>query len=86
MTYDAFTLLCQREWDNGFGEVKELHLDAEAYRELADTTPHLPPGVTDFAQLVHMTTGVMVDIIRHRNHATVVRPPQPPPTTHTVNV
>lgn len=90
MTYDEFTALCEKEWANGFGDVRELHLDAIAGTELAASldNPVLgPPDWMSLGSLYNPATGSDCKVVHSRNHAVVHRPPvQPAGTRHTVNL
>lgn len=84
MTLDQFNALCERQYENGYGDVRELHLDEAAYKELTDSV--YAGGYPPMSSVLNQITGTMVKIVRHENHAIVERPPQPPPTTQKVKI
>lgn len=87
MTYDEFRSICEREWENGFGDVCEVHLDLASHDILRDSMTYLrfKPDATDtVSHVVNPVTATAAPLTVHRNHLVVKRAPQPAPTLHTV--
>ena len=85
MTLQEFEKLCELEYANGFGEVVELHLDEAAHEEMVKSITDMP-RFGKLSALTNLTTGAQVQVIRHENHAVVVRMPQIAATRHEVKI